>query len=159
DELREAWRQNPQCNVGIALGPVSGLVRIDVEGDAGENRLQELSGGDLPPTLEFTSGRASGGRGLLYTIPADVTLRPTAGKHGEHQEVRFQAKGAQTVLPPSRHASGRRYEWKPGHGPDEIELALAPRWLIEQLADGTRRKVTNATPLFDRISKGSRDDT
>ena len=68
-ELTSKWRDNCTLNVGIALGPVSGLIRTDVDGLGGEARLQELSGGDLPITLEFTSGRHNGGRGLLYKIP------------------------------------------------------------------------------------------
>ena len=70
DELRRKWRDLPNGNVGIALGPVSGLVRIDVDGPGGEALLAQKSGGDLPPTLEFTSGRENAGRGLLYAIPA-----------------------------------------------------------------------------------------
>ena len=53
--------------LGIALGPVSGAVRIDAEGEGANRQLLELSGGDLPPTPEFRSGRIDGtGRGILY---------------------------------------------------------------------------------------------
>ena len=56
-ELRDKWQALPNANVGVALGPVSGLMRIDVDGPAGEAMLAELSDGDLPETLEFVSGR------------------------------------------------------------------------------------------------------
>jgi hypothetical protein len=131
-ELRKKWNDNKFLNVGIFLGPVSGLVRIDIDGAAGEAMLAELSGGELPATLEFSSG--GGGRGLLFGIPAGVTIKttPIKGDAGRlHQEVRFQAKGAQTVMPPSRHVSGRRYLWKPGRGPDQIDAALLPPALVE----------------------------
>ena len=62
-ELQRKWRDNPTLNVGIALGPMSGLVRVDVDGPGGEALLQNLSRGDLPDTLELTSGRDNGGRG------------------------------------------------------------------------------------------------
>ena len=114
DELTKKWRENPCLNVGMFLGPVSGMVRIDIDGEAGEKMLRDLCG-PLPDTLEFTSG--GNGRGLLFQIPENVTIKTTS-KAGEglHAEVRFQAKGAQTVLPPSRHASGRYYAWAPGAG-------------------------------------------
>ncbi len=75
-ELRRKWRDNPLLNVGIALGPVSGLVRVDVDGPGGEALLLDISGGDIPDTLEFTSGRENGGRGLLYAIPAGPNCGP-----------------------------------------------------------------------------------
>src|SRR5262245_6244175 len=51
-ELRRKWRDNCTLNVGIALGPVSGLIRVDIDGPGGEARLQAISSGNLPDTLE-----------------------------------------------------------------------------------------------------------
>ena len=34
-------------------------------------------------------------------------------------------------MPPSLHACGKRYEWK--RGPEDVELAQAPRWLLARL--------------------------
>jgi hypothetical protein len=161
EELRRKWHDNPTLNVGMALGPASGLVRVDVDGPGGEARLQQLSGGDLPETLEFTSGRANGGRGLLYRIPEGVALRTTSQSPKAGEELRFQAKGAQTVLPPSRHHLGTRYAWTPGRGPGEIEAAVMPAWLIEQLrADGTHT-TAKARTLADgeSIQQTTRNET
>jgi hypothetical protein len=143
EELRRKWRDNGQLNVGMALGPVSGVVRLDVEGEAARNQLQDISGGDLPPTLEFKSGRADGtGRGILYTIPPGVIFRTTP-QFFQDGELRFQAQGAQSVLPPSRHKDGGLYQWLPGRGPEEISLALAPQWAVRRWSagpDGLRRE-------------------
>jgi hypothetical protein len=165
-ELRQKWRDNPTLNVGMALGPVSGLIRVDVDGPAGEARLIEVGNGDLPFTLEFTSGRANGGRGLLFKIPTEISLRTTVQTRGQtQQELRFQAKGAQTVLPPSRHPQGCLYAWVPGHSPWEIQAAMAPQWLLDQLQENARgsRKANAATgskSLVDgeKIPEGLRDD-
>jgi hypothetical protein len=132
-DVRGWWKDNCQANVGMALGPVSGLIRVDVDGPAGEARLAHISGGGLPPTLEFNSGRPNGGRGLLYAIPPGVELKTTSEKPKKGEELRFQAKGAFTVLPPSRHPEGTLYAWVPGHGPGEMEAAAAPAWLVEWL--------------------------
>src|SRR5262249_10883617 len=35
--------------------------------------------------------------------------------------------------PPSRHKDGGLYAWTPGHGPEDIEVAPMPAWLVEQL--------------------------
>src|SRR5207248_3028332 len=85
--VQDWWRQHPSSNVGIALGQISRLVRVDVDGAAGEAALQKIGGGDLPLTLEFRSGRVDGtGRGLLYRIPDGVALRTTRNSHGEKSE-------------------------------------------------------------------------
>ena len=61
-QIRQWFAEHPNSNVGICLGPVSGLIRIDIDGDEAERQLLELSKGDLPATLEFSSGN---GRGLF----------------------------------------------------------------------------------------------
>lgn len=162
-ELKAKWRDLPNGNVGLAMGPVSGLVGIDVDGPVGEETLQQLSGGDLPKTLEFIT--PGGGRRLLYAIPDGAKLRTTVRRPDEpQQEVRFQARGAQTVLPPSRHASGGLYRWVAGHGPNEIAAARAPAWLVEQLRDD-RPSTSNgaggpvAAAVGGRIIDGGRNDT
>jgi hypothetical protein len=139
DELQAAWKEWPFANVGLLLG-VDGcpIVGIDVDGDGGEQLLEELSKGDLPPTLEFT--RALTSRRLLYRIPAFETLQTTSRK-ADDGELRIMASGSQTVAPPSLHASGDRYIWATGRGPGEIEIALAPAWVC----DLARRKIAPRT--------------
>ena len=164
-DLSYWWNQYCSSNVGIALGPVSGLIRVDVEGEAGLQALLTKSRGDLPRTLEFMSGRTDQtGKGMLYKIPAGVTLRTTRDTFGPKQELRFQARGAQTVLPPSRHASGSLYSWLPGQGPEDIEVALAPEWLIRELLETGNgrsgdRPARNWEELFGGVSEGARNDT
>jgi putative DNA primase/helicase len=162
-EVRSWWRQVPTANVGIALGPVSGLVRLDVDGEQGEQFLAELSGGDVPDTLEMISG--GGGRGLLFAIPPGVTLRPTH-YHGDkiHEGLSLLGEGAQTVMPPSRHKNGPRYAWRTGHSPDDIDPAPAPAWLVARMST-TRKSRLRATasngapPIGERIGEGSRNVT
>jgi hypothetical protein len=130
EEVEEWWRQLCNSNVGLALGPVSGLVCIVIDGPDGEAELQELCAGDVPETLEFTSGGENGGRSLLFRIPPGVTLRATTQQKGAKQKLRFQGEGSHAVLPHSVHASGTRYCWKEGHGPHDHDAAPMPSWLI-----------------------------
>jgi hypothetical protein len=160
EEIRDWWRRQPNANVGTALGPISGLIRVDVDGAAGEAALQAKSGGDLPDTLEFRSGRKDGtGRGLLYRIPDGVELRTTPEPITAGAELRFQAKGAETVLPPSRHKDGPRYEWVSGHGPDDIEPAIAPAWVVRELQATTSssKGTTTTSAGGKKIPEGGRN--
>jgi hypothetical protein len=142
-EVRCWWRSLPNSNVGMALGR---MLRIDTDGPAGEDLLRRWSGGDLPPTLEFTGDTTKGGRGLLYLAPPGVALRSTSEVPREGQELRLQGLGAQTVLPPSRHPKGMLYRWKRGHGIGEIAPAPAPEWLVQRLlAQAIRRPHRSTT--------------
>ena len=137
-QIEQHWRNYPIGNVGCVLGQVSALVRVDVDGEPGEAALQEWSQGDLPPTWEFRSSAA--GRGLLYQWPEDQPCHTVikASPDGAHTELRLMGNGSQTVLPPSRHASGSLYAWVPGHSPDELPLAPAPAWLVARMTEESR---------------------
>jgi hypothetical protein len=125
DEVVGQWELVPAANVGVVLGAVSGLVGVDVDGEEGERILGEASGGDLPRTLTFTTGR---GRRLLYAIDGDSDV-PTRTLSGRGGEVKVLAAGTLTVMPPSRHASGKKYSWVRRRGPGDIRAAWAPEWL------------------------------
>jgi hypothetical protein len=152
------WRRHANANVGVCLGPASGLVGVDVDGEEGELELARVSAGDVPSTLEFTTGD---GRRLLYGIPDGVVLRTTHMNHEKKRPLSFLARGSQSVVPPSRHVSGRRYAWVFGRAPGQIEVAPAPAWLLAALrpegGNGRRR----AEPLADGevISEGCRNTT
>ncbi len=126
EELFAQWRQQPNANVGVVLGAVSGLVGIDVDGPGGQALLDSLSGGELPPTLAFTTGR---GFRLLYgLLEGDrVATRHHGGAGGK---VSVLGEGALTVMPPSWHPSGRRYQWRRGYSPLSFDLAPAPAWVL-----------------------------
>jgi hypothetical protein len=132
-EVREWWRYHAGRNVGLALGPVSGLVRVDLEG-LGADALRRK--GDLPVTLTFPSGRRDGsGWGLLYATPPGVELRTTV-EPMVVGELRLQGRGAQSALPPSRHKDGGLYAWLPGRGPGELEVATMPDWMVDAMRAG-----------------------
>jgi hypothetical protein len=138
DEVVAQWEVVPAANVGIVLGPVSGLVGVDVDGQEGERILEEVSGRDLPRTLTFATGR---GRRLLYAIDRDSDV-PTRTLSGRGGEVKILAAGTLTVMPPSRHVSGRKYRWLRRRGPGDIRPAPAPEWLWRcQSGEGTRDQV------------------
>jgi hypothetical protein len=157
-ELRDWWHRWPNANVGVVLGK---LLRIDVDGPGGEETLRKLSRGDLPATPEFDSGRDNGGRGLLYLAPPGLELRTSVQGVSAGQELRLQALGSQTVLPPSRHPSGSYYAWRPGHGPHDLAVAPAPAWLVAALQARTTAGGTGKqAPVLgdaEKIEDGKRD--
>lgn len=118
-------------NIGLPLGEASGYCGIDVDGEEGIKLLREMSQGDLPATWEFSSGA---GHRLLYLIPEGMkTKKFKQTGDGAHQECALLCTGQQTVLPPSIHYTGRRYEWVEEHTPWDIDCAMAPKWLLDKI--------------------------
>jgi len=144
------FSKNQHLNIGVPLGSPSQLIGIDIDGQEGEKILQKLSKGNIPITWEFTTGK---GRRLLYKLPLGMRTKKKkfAGKK-PNEEFAIICDGQQTVLPPSRHSSGRLYRWK--LGPQEMPRPEeAPDWVIKQIeVDGTgqRTKETVEKPLKEQ---------
>lgn len=130
EDVKEWDKQFKKFNIGVPLGEASGYVGIDIDGEYGEERLSEMSNGDIPDTWEFSTGA---GRRLLYLIPPGTKTKKfkQANKEGGHEECALLCDGQQTVIPPSIHYTGRPYEWMDEHSPWDIDCAMAPEWLIK----------------------------
>jgi hypothetical protein len=154
------WNQWEESNVGLATGSKSGLVVLDVDGETGRNALRERRV-HLPPTVCVLTGKE---RGLHYyfalppnqTIPNRANILPSVDLRGE---------GGYVVAPPSLHASGRRYEWAEKLSPDEVGLALCPRWLLELAGQTSKtaggcniRSPVNTARILAGVPEGERDE-
>lgn len=138
-EQVQSWvKQFHNINIGLPLGNVSGYVGIDIDGDLGEDMLEEMSGGDLPDTWEYITGA---GRRLLYSIPVGMQTKKYVNMHkdGGHEECSILCDGQQTVLPPSIHHTGRIYAWREGHSTADIDCAMAPEWLLDLVKADSHR--------------------
>jgi hypothetical protein len=108
--IKQWWTAYPKANIGIATGRISGIVVVDVDGQKGETKLNLLLGrqynsGERMCFVE--TGRAEGGRHLYFLYPANTNI-PNHNDDG----LEVKSDGAYVVVPPSRHASGKLYEWK-----------------------------------------------
>jgi DNA polymerase-1 len=128
------WTLWPDANIGVAPGP-AGL--IDIAPDSPE-WWGEFKAQGLPTTAHFRSGGGDGHEHWLY-------LR------GDIPSVRIARRGEYDVLtdgyfvaPPSRHISGRLYEWI-----DQVDAVAAQAWMRqfvdERLAE--RDIVLNDEPV------------
>jgi len=126
-EIENWWHQNPNYNVAIATGAVSGIFVIDLDGADAEAELRNLEArhAELPATVESITGR---GRHLFFKCP-EKPLRSSAGKIASGIDVR--ANGGYVVAPPSIHPSGKRYCWSVDSAPT---FAAAPEWLLSIIA-------------------------
>ena len=117
DNLQDvaAWLK-AGSNVGILLGPTSGVV--DVEYDTPEGREQLAAFGILDvPTPTWRSAR---GEHRLFRW--EPWMPEAAAVKADAIEIRLGGRAAQSVLPPSRHPDGITYEWTTPPG----SVAIAP---------------------------------
>jgi hypothetical protein len=158
DQVREWWRRWPEAGIAIRTGQESGLIIFDVDPEhGGDDTLYELERlhGDLPLTPRAKTG--GGGEHHYYRHPGGV-VRNSAGALGTGLDVR--GDGGYGITAPSLHPCGRRYEWDVP--PDETELALPPRWLLDKVTqhrDGQVRPVSEWRRLTaDGVAEGQRNE-
>lgn len=101
---------------------------IDCDGASIQRKIPPL-----PRTIAFTSG-LPGRAQYLFKITCNCDFlksRKITFAPGEQLEIR--GTGHASVLPPSIHPVTKKYYWLPGCSPQEIEVAIAPDWIIEEM--------------------------
>lgn len=119
-----AWLRSGS-NVGLLLGPASGVVDVEFDDDDGRATLERLGLVDVAtPTW-----RSARGEHRLFRWTD--SLPPTAVARVAGLEVRIGGRAAQSVLPPSIHPDGQAYAWTTH--PAGVEIAAIPQTLMEEL--------------------------
>lgn len=138
-DVRRWWgdTQGIPYSLGLVCGAVSGVWVLDVDPrNGGFESLDRLEAehGVLPATRRGATG--GGGKHFLLKMPSlEKGQKLKKGPlHKDYPGLDVQSDGAQVVLAPSFHASGRRYEWE--STPDAV-VAETPEWL-RKLIDGDR---------------------
>lgn len=160
--IRRWWGMWPDANIGFAAGGSTKIVILDVDcdhdsGKFGDETLKGLEEqyGSLPETWLCLTG----GGGLHYyfsydggDIKNDVNFLPGLD---------VRTTGGYVVVPPSLHASGRRYEWEGAHEPWDSQIAPLPGWLHDLIAHGKARPSGdgNRFEIPQTVTKGGRNRT
>ena len=108
------WSKWPAANIGLATGPESGIVVLDIDPrNAGDRTLSKLIAehGALPTTV--TSETGGGGTHYLFRHPKV----PVSSRSHIAEGIDCKAKGGYVVSPPSLHSRGMPYLWAYGLGP------------------------------------------
>lgn len=158
----ESWFEDGKSwNIGLPLGPASGLV--DTEWDDEKSLAVAKKFGLLSiPTIGYSSSR---GGHRLWLLDERLISIPKSVKKIEGLEVRFGGGGKQTqsIIPPSRHHTGRVYQWDAGRSPDEVEAATMPEALVLaviaacQGETGDGGTITKDTVLQRMLEEGERN--
>jgi hypothetical protein len=156
--VRSMWAANPQFNLSIATGEVSGgLFVLDTDDSDGREELSRLEArhGNLPRTLQVCTPR---GMHYYFRLPG-VLVRNSASKVAPKIDVR--GAGGYVLAPPSIHPTGRRYTWSVDSG---NTIAEPPAWLINLVTkasgNGSARPAEHWRGIATNgVDEGCRDDT
>lgn len=159
-EVETWYARQPNANLGIVTGSLSGILVIDVDaGHGGDESLKELVRlhGPLPPTVTAITG--GGGRHLYFRHPGGEIHN----RVGLYPGIDLRGDGGYVVAPPSLHASGKHYVWTKARSPLDVGPVPLPPWLLEQVADDTG-KVGHPPRYWRRLTKegvkeGKRNNT
>lgn len=100
------WAREPNGNIAIATGLVSGVFVLDVDGSEGIASLKEY--GEIPPTPIVKTGS---GFHIYFKHPGfEVSNRV-----GILPGLDIRGDGGYVVAPPSIHPSGHAYTWVTTH--------------------------------------------
>lgn len=98
EEEREIWLATfPNGNIGMPMGPASGLVAIDIDTD--DPKVLEVIDGILPPSPWERVGKKGSVRIYRYSVEQTTRIKDANGS----TLVEILSQGSQIVLPPSIH--------------------------------------------------------
>ncbi|MHC4491753.1 MAG: phage/plasmid primase, P4 family [Planctomycetota bacterium] len=137
EAIRSWWGQRPNANIGVRTGVESGLVVLDADAQHGgieSLRVLEQRYGALPATPTVATGGA--GLHFFFAHPGDGWKIPTRSPFiDELPGIDVRADGGSVVAVGSVHVSGRRYEWKEGCRPADLEFAPAPSFILARASE------------------------
>lgn len=161
DKIAAWFEDGEQWNIGVALGPLSGVA--DTEWDDDESFATAKKFGLVDARTPGFSSNRGGHR--LWLPDERLMAIPRAVKKIGGLEVRFGGGGKQTqsIFPPSRHHTGRLYKWDSGRSPDDVEILRMPEALVMAVlaacrGEGDESSITKDTVMQRKVGRGERHD-
>jgi hypothetical protein len=147
------WDRMPTANVGVLMGPGSGLVDFETDDDDAARTLTELFDGDFPACPTFKSSR---GVHRIFRYSSRLPSKATHKIGKLDIKIGANGRGSQCVFPPSIHPSGARYEWLPRLSPDDVDPPEIPETVLRKLEAAIQ---PNGKPQENGASQPNREKT
>lgn len=156
EQVAEWWSGNSGYNIGIATGNGIVVLDVDIDHDAGKYgdetlKALEQEHGPLPDTWTCLTG----GGGIHYYFSCDDPALTVGTSIAPGLD--FRGAGGYVIAPPSRHASGRLYEWEASNTPTSAPLAPLPDWLHRLMAKDTPTEKPSSREAPGKVTEGTRN--
>jgi hypothetical protein len=151
------WPLGSRWNVGVQLGPRSGIIDVECDSPAAERAMADLLGDDYPVVPTFAARR---GRHRLFRHTPDLP-RPDKSVF-KYRGVEFRTgnggKGAQSLFPPSVHPDGPVYTWLVH--PDDADPVPFPSAALAVMCRelGDKGGATTRVADGEQFTEGERND-
>ena len=129
EQITELWAEKfPGANVGLLLGPRSGIIDVEFDDDEGKALAEKIFAKGVTPS--YRSHRSIH-RLFRWSPELPDVQKVIVG--GLECRLGGGRKLTQSGIPPSRHYRDLRYEWLGGLSPHEVEVAELPEELLALL--------------------------
>jgi hypothetical protein len=133
-QIEAHWNRRLEDNVGLILGPASGMCDIEHDTDEARDTLNWLLSDRDKLTATYVSGKSTHRLYQLPELPERLAGSNVLAVDGI--ELRLGLDGQmQSVLPPSIHPSGRSYTWSAGLAPWQMSMKPCPVDVIEYIEE------------------------
>lgn len=153
-----------KAGIGVATGQSSQVWVLDVDpGHGGKESLKALVALHKPLPKGPKVDTPSGGFHLYFRNPEGVHVATTKNigqLNGHPSGLDVRGDGGQVLAPPSVHPNGLPYMWTERRDPWEIELPIAPDWLLELVVPelAPKPETPAALPLVPEMLEYSSKD-
>ncbi|MFL6353350.1 MAG: bifunctional DNA primase/polymerase [Bryobacteraceae bacterium] len=157
-QIREWWEQWPEANLAIPTGTLSGLLVVDFDPRDGAPSDRDGCAEVIGRIPDNAAEATSGGNGRHIYFQYNPALFPWKIPQYIAPGVEVKATGDYVITAPSRHVSGKRYEWDGMEGRNHLLRLPSPTpTLIEKINTAARQKPT--LPAEERIwGQGERNN-
>lgn len=118
-------------NMGVQLGPKSGIIDIEWDDEKAKRAAEELGLTSIE-TPTYSSGRSEH-RLFAWDDRFSQCVKAVVYPRGLEVRLGIGTKGSQSVAPPSWHWSGVQYKWKPTLAIDDVDVAKLPEDIIRMI--------------------------
>ena len=148
EEIETWWKKQPEANVAIVCGQISGIICVDADGPKGIDWINC----NLPKTGVYSV--TANGLHAIFAIPRDTVIRNSVRLASE---VDIRGEGGYFVAPPSIHNSGHQYKWQfILDGWDDLAEYQPPTTAGNLNCDLT---TTKSSPIVVPVKQGERNNT
>lgn len=150
ETLAEWFDEGAPWNIGVVLGEQSGIIDIEWDDDQGRSTAIKygLTSIETPTYISHRSEHR------LFKFDSRLPAQAVIKHEGLEIRIGGGSRGAQSVFPPSMHASGVRYRWKTGFAPDDVDVAPVPDNLMRAIVSGASTAIAK-TPATDILHTGA----
>lgn len=158
EEIKKWWSDNPNANIAIICGHVSGVDVLDLDSQEAFDTVNDFY---LSDTFETPTVKTPKGRHLYFKHRPGLTNAVRAIKGTD-----IRTNGGYVIAPPSVNGSSTPYYWFDGLNPKKIEFSEWPDELFATLqAVGAvqsrpqlKQPEREPEPQGDLFTKGRRDN-